>query len=300
MHSLARLPLNALRAFEAAARTGSMTAAAADLRVTHGAISRQVKTLEMQVGLPLLQRLPRGLTLTPEGAALAEGLADAFDRIRLVLSRVEPRPMTLSCSATMMMHWLLPRLGDFKRAHPAVELRLDVNYGAVDFVRDEVSVAIRNSMYRPPANALSETLIREEIGPVCHPAYAAGLGLRAAPDLAGVKLLTTATRPRGWAEWTAAAGVPALQAPPSEIYEHFYLVIQAAVCGLGMAVVPRLLVENEIAAGHLMAPLGFVEGPHSLELWTAEHLRTRPDVETLLTWLRAAMRPKAPMLPDRG
>ena len=296
MHSLARLPLNALRAFEAAARTGSMTAAAADLRVTHGAISRQVKALETQVGLPLLQRQPRGLTLTPEGTALAEGLADAFDRIRLALSRVKPRPMTLSCSATMMMFWLLPRLGDFKRAHPAVELRLDVNHGAVDFVRDEVSVAIRNSMYRPPPNALSETLVREEIGPVCHPAYAAGLGLRAAPDLAGVKLLTTATRPRGWAEWTAAVGVPALRAPSSEIYEHYYLVIQAAVCGLGMAVVPRLLVENEIAAGHLVAPLGFVEGPHSLELWTAEHLRTRPDVETLLTWLRDAMRSKAPML----
>ena len=300
MHSLARLPLNALRAFEAAARTGSMTAAAADLRVTHGAISRQVKALETQVGLPLLQRQPRGLTLTPEGTALAEGLADAFDRIRLALSRVKPRPMTLSCSATMMMFWLLPRLGDFKRAHPAVELRLDVNHGAVDFVRDEVSVAIRNSMYRPPPNALSETLVREEIGPVCHPAYAAGLGLRAAPDLAGVKLLTTATRPRGWAEWTAAVGVPALRAPPSEIYEHFYLVIQAAVCGLGMAVVPRLLVENEIAVGHLVAPLGFVEGPHSLELWTAEHLRTRPDVETLLTWLRDAMRSNAPMRSDRS
>ena len=298
MQRLDRLPLNALRAFEAAARTGSMTAAAADLQVTHGAISRQVKALEAQVGLPLLQRLPRGLSLTSEGAALAEGLADAFDRIRLVLARVEPRPMTLSCSATMMMYWLLPRLGDFKRAHPMVELRLDVNYGAVDFVRDEVSVAIRNSMYQPPPNALSETLVREEVGPVCHPAYAAGLRLHAAPDLARVRLLTTATRPRAWAEWTAAVGHPAFPVPPSEVYEHFYLVVQAAACGLGLAIVPRLLVESEIAAGHLVAPLGFVEGPHSLELWTAEHLRGRADVDSLLTWLRGALRLQRPILPD--
>ncbi len=290
MPSASRLPLNALRAFEAAARLGSMSAAAAELRVTHGAISWQVKALETHAGMVLLQRVPRGLLPTAEGAALAAELSEAFERMHLALSRVQPRPMTLSCSATVMMFWLLPRLGSFKRAHPTLELRLDVNYGQVDFVRDEVSVAIRNSMYQPPPNALAETLVREEIGPVCHPAYAARLGLRAPPDLARVRLLATATRPHGWAEWTEAIGIPALPAPPSEVYEHFYLVVQAAACGLGLAIVPRLLVESEIAAGHLVAPLGFVDGPNSLELWTAEHLRARADVEALLSWLRHAMR----------
>ncbi len=289
----ARLPLNALRAFEASARLGSMSAAAVELHVTHGAVSRQVKLLEIQIGLPLLQRLPRGLLPTAEGASLAAELSEAFDRLHLAVSRVQPRPLTLSCSATVMMFWLLPRLKSFKLAHPTLELRLDVNYGQVDFVRDEVSVAIRNSMYQPPPNALAETLVREEIGPVCHPAYASRLGLHTPLDLARVRLLATATRPHGWLEWATAVGLPDLPVPPSEVYEHFYLVVQAAACGLGLAVVPRLLVEGEIAAGHLVAPLGFIEGPHSLELWTAEHLRARADVEALLTWLRDAMQPTA-------
>jgi DNA-binding transcriptional LysR family regulator len=201
--------------------------------------------------------------------------------------------MTLSCSATVMMFWLLPRLGSFKRAHPTLELRLDVNYGEVDFIRDEVSVAIRNSMYQPPPHALAETLVREEIGPVCHPAYASRLGLKTPADLARVRLLATATRPQAWQEWAAATGQPDLPVPPSEVYEHFYLVVQAAACGLGLAVVPRMLVEGEIAAGHLVAPLGFVAGPHSLEIWTAEHLRARADVAALLAWLRSAIQPEA-------
>jgi DNA-binding transcriptional LysR family regulator len=285
-----RLPLNALRAFEAAIRLGSMTAAAAELRVTHGAVSRHIKALEQRFALPLLQRLPRGLRPTPEGAALAAELSDTFDRIHLALSRVQPRPLTLSCSATMMMYWLLPRLGRFKRAYPAAELRLNISYGEVDFVRDEISVAIRNSMYRPPPNALADPLTHEEIGPICSPDYARRHRLKTPKDLAGIRLLSTATRPRAWAEWTAAVGVPSLPAPSGENYEHFYLVVQAAACGLGLGIVPRLLVESEIAAGHLVAPLGFVVGPHALELWTAEHLRGQPDVETLSAWLRDEMR----------
>lgn len=291
---MSRLPLNALRAFEAVARLGSMTAAAAELQVTHGAVSRHVKMLETRFGIPLLDRLPRSVAATREGAQLAADLAEAFDRMHLALSRVQPGPLTLSCSATIMMFWLLPRLGRFKREHPAVELRLNVSYGEVDFIRDEISVAIRNSMYQPPPNALAETLVREEIGPVCQPAYASRLGLHTPADLARVRLLATATRPHGWLKWATAIGLPDLPAPPSEVYEHFYLAVQAAACGLGLAVVPRLLVESEIAAGHLVAPLGFIEGPNSLELWTAEHLRARADVKALLAWLRNAMQPVAP------
>ncbi len=149
-----------------------MTAAAAELRVTHGAVSRHVKALEDRFGLLLLQRWPRSVAPTPEGAQLAAELAEAFNRMTLALSRVQPTPLTLSCSATIMMNWLLPRLGRFKRDHPAVDLRLNLNYGEVDFIRDEISVAIRNDMYRPPPTAMARLLLREEIGPVCHPDYA--------------------------------------------------------------------------------------------------------------------------------
>jgi DNA-binding transcriptional LysR family regulator len=291
------LPLNALRAFEAASRLGSMTAAAAELRVTHGAISRHVKALEGRFGLPLLQRLPRAVVATKEGAQLAADLAEAFERMHMALSRVQPAPLTLSCSATIMMNWLLPRLGRFKRDHPTVELRLNVNYGEVDFIRDEISVAIRNDMYQPPPMAIASLLLREEIGPVCHPDYARRLSLSAPSDLVRARLLSTETRPQAWSEWVGAIGASTVALTPQERFEHFYLVIQAAACGLGVALVPRMLVESEIAAGHLVAPFGFTLGPHSLALWIAQHLRARSDVQQLAAWLRAEM---TQLGPDRN
>ncbi|ACA16220.1 transcriptional regulator, LysR family [Methylobacterium sp. 4-46] len=288
---LSRLPLNALRAFDVTARLGSMSAAAGELGVTHGAVSRHIKALEAQLGLPLLERLPRAVALTQEGAQLAASLADAFDQIQLAVSRVQPGPLTLSCSATIMMYWLIPRLETFKQAHPAVELRLNISYGEVDFVRDGISVAIRTSMYRPPATARARPLIAEEIGPVCHPDYAARLGLAGPDDLARARILATATRPQAWAEWGRAIGRPDLGIVPQESYGHFYLVIQAAACGLGLALAPRLLVESEIRAGHLAAPFGFTPGPHRLELWIAEHLQARADLRCLVAWIARAMGP---------
>ncbi|MGE7413946.1 LysR substrate-binding domain-containing protein [Methylobacterium tarhaniae] len=289
-----RLPLNALRAFEAVARLGSMSAAAAELGVTHGAVSRHVRALEAQFGLPLVERGPRAVAATPEGARLAAELAESFERMHAAVARVQPGPLTLSCSATVMMRWLIPRLETFKRENPAIELRLNINYGDVDFIRDEIGVAIRNSMYRAPPSAAAETLIREEIGPVCHPDYARRVTAGGPDDLvARARLLGTATRPEAWTEWARAIGRPELAIGPDEVFGHFYLVIQAASCGLGFALAPRLLVEDEIAAGHLVAPLGFAAGPHEIQLWTAEHLRHRPDLRIVVAWLRREMTGRA-------
>lgn len=284
-----RLPLNALRAFEATARLGSMTAAASELGVTHGAVSRHIKTLEEQFGLALLRRLPHAVTTTAEGAQLAADLAAAIELIHLGVSRLRPGPLTLSCSATIMMYWLIPRLQGFKRDHPGVELRLNINYGEVDFARDEVSVAIRNSMYAPPQDVVTKKLTDEEIGPVCHPDYAARLSLAEPGDLARARILATATRPNAWREWAGAVGRGDLALGTHESYEHFYLVIQAAACGLGIAIAPRLVVEREIASGHLVAPFGFVRGPHHLGLWIAPHLRARADLRKLVAWLETEM-----------
>ena len=285
-----RLPLNALRAFEAAARLGSMSAAAVELGVTHGAVSRHVRMLEAQFGLPLFERGPQSITPTVEAAQLAGDLGEAFKGMQLAVSRVQPGPLTLSCSATVMMRWLIPRLEGFKRSHPATELRLNISYGDVDFVRDGISLAIRNSMYRAPPNAMSETLIREEIGPVCHPDYAARLALDEPEDRLRTRILGSATRPGAWTEWAAAIGRPNLAIVPQEVYGHFYLLIQAAACGLGFALAPRLLVESEIQTAHLVAPFGFTNGPHDLQLWIAEHLRARADLRTTVAWLRTEMR----------
>lgn len=284
-----RLPLNALRAFETTARRGSMSAAAKELSVTHGAVSRHIHTLEAQFGVPLLRRLAKSVEPTPAGAQLAASLGEAFGLMRLGVSRLAPGPVNLSCSATIMMYWLIPRLGMFKQDNPAIEIRLSVNYGEVDFIRDEISLAIRSSMFRPPQDVVIRPLLRENIGPICHPDYVARAGLRAPEDLARARILGTATRPAAWGEWLAAVGRSDLALESHEHFEHFYLLIQAAASGLGVGLAPRFLVEDEIRRGHVVAPFGFVTGPHELSLWIAPHLRTRGDVRRLADWVQSEM-----------
>lgn len=288
-----RLPLTSLRAFEAAARLGSMSAAAQELFVTHGAISRHVHLLEDQYGIPLLVRHARSVSPTPEGAGLAAQLTEAFHLMREAVARLEPGPVTLSCSATIMTKWLIPRLGDFKRAHPDTELRLNVSHGEVDFIQDQISVAIRSSMKRPPQGVVIEPLLHEQIGLVCHPNYQADIGISSIASLARARLLDTATRPNGWNEWATLMKCEHIRLTPHERYEHFYLVIEAAVAQLGVALVPRYLVEKEIETGQLVAPFGFIDSPYSLNLWIAPHERLRDDVCKLARWIQKQMEPSA-------
>lgn len=285
-----RLPLNALRAFEASARLNSMSAAAAELGVTHGAISRHVRSLEAELGLPLLKRLSKSVEPTAQGGQLAATLGEAFARMQQGVAALAPLPLTLSCSASISMHWLIPRLGEFKRANPDVEIRLNLNYGEVDFLRDEISLAIRSTMFKAPQQVFIRPLLRERVGPVCHPDYALRAGLRQPEALASARLLGTATRKKAWQEWMEACGWDADPLIPQDIYDHFYLQNQAAACGLGVAIAPEILVEGEIRRGHLVAPFGFVDGPHELNLWIAPHLRQRSDVRRLADWIERSMR----------
>jgi LysR family transcriptional regulator, glycine cleavage system transcriptional activator len=288
-----RLPLSSLRAFEASARLGSMTAAADELFVTHGAISRHVHLLEDQFGVPLLVRHARSVSPTPEGAALAGQLTEAFRLMREAVARLKPGPVTLSCSATIMTKWLIPRLGDFKRSNPNTEIRLNISHGEVDFIQDQISVAIRSSMKRPPQGVVIEPLLHEQIGLVCHRDYQAQIGLTSVDSLARARILETATRPNAWAEWAALMKCEDIRLAAHERYEHFYLVIEAAVSQLGVALVPSYLVEKEIETGQLVAPFGFIDSPYSLELWIAPHERLRDDVRRLSGWIRKQMGPSA-------
>jgi DNA-binding transcriptional LysR family regulator len=283
-----RPSLNALRALEATVRLSSMSAAAEELSVTHGAVSRHIKSLEQMFGIPLLLRGARSVEPTPEGGRLAAELSRAFDLIASSLEQLQPGPLTLSCSSTIMMSWLIPRIGAFHELHPKIELRFNMNYDRIDFVRDEISVAIRGSMIEPPKEVIIKDMIEEWIGPVCSPEYAAK-HFKAAGDLEGCALLATKTRPGGWADWTRIAGLPRdLRAQRS--YDHFYLLIQAAACGLGVAMVPKILVLDDLRSGKLVAPLGFVAGPFKIVLWIAPHLRARPETKALVEWLTKEFR----------
>ena len=289
--SLPRLSLNALRAFEATARLRSFSAAADELSVTHGAISRHIRTLEDSLGLPLLTRSAQGTAPTGEGQRFADGLSAAFNLIQASVAQLTPGPLTLSCSESIMMYWLIPKLARFHDANPGVDLRFNMSHGAVDFPRDNISVAIRLSSIEAPKGAMRSDVVTEWIGPVCSPAYLSGLRLLTAADLERARLMVSRTRPDAWVDWLRCCRRDELgPVRVDESFEHFYLLIQAAKCGLGMANVPRMLVRDDLDNGTLVAPLGFVAGPNKLAVWVAPHLSSRPEVVGLVNWLKEELR----------
>ena len=292
--ALSRLSLNALRAFEATARLRSFSAAAIELSVTHGAVSRHIRLLEDALGLPLLKRSAHGTEPTAEGERLAESLSRAFDLIQSGIEQLKPGPLTLSCSESIMMYWLIPKLARFQDANPEVELRFNMSFGAVDFTRDNISVAIRLSTIDAPKDAIRSDVVTEWIGPVCSAEYLRSLGLRSASDLASdlarARLLVSRTRPHAWTDWGRSCGQDLGDLHIASTFDHFYLLIQAAKCGLGLANVPRMLVRDDLISGALVAPLGFSAGPNKLAVWVAPTLSRRPDTVKLVDWLTDELR----------
>ena len=292
-----RLSLNALRAFEATARLRSFSAAADELSVTHGAISRHIRSLEDALGLALLTRSAQGTAPTSEGQRFAEGLSAAFNLIQASVEQLAPGPLTLACSESIMMYWLIPRLARFHEANPGVELRFNMSHGAVDFTRDNVSVAIRLSSIEAPKGVQRSDVVTEWVGPVCSPAYLGGLRLQTAADLERARLMVSRTRPNAWTDWQRSCaegwnGGNGALGPlrVDESFDHFYLLIQAAKCGLGLANVPRMLVRDDLNNGTLVAPFGFVPGPNKLAIWVAPHLSRQTNTVSLVDWLTDELR----------
>ena len=279
------LSLYALRAFDSVARLGSMTAAADELAVTHGAISRHVRSLEEALGVPLLKRTAQSIQLTPEGMQLSQDLATAFGLIQSGLEKVRPGPAIISCSESIMMFWLLPRITRFQQLYPDIPVQFHLNYRSVDPLRDNVSIAIRNTLIPAPSDVIVRDLGDEWIGPVCSPDYLQKLDLKEPADLGRARLLATRSRPQAWEQWGAAAGLAGDHCEANETFAHFYLLIQAATCGMGIAAVPRMLVSDALESGRLVAPFGFVRGANRLVLWLHPHVRGRDDVQLLANWL---------------
>lgn len=252
-----RHSLNALRAFEAAGRLGRMSMAADELRVTHSAVSRQVRHLEDVMGVALFEGPKNALQLTEAGRTLLPGLISAFDQIDMAVRLVadtEDGPLDVSCLGTFTMRWLIPRLHRFQAAHAGIEVRLTASDRPVDFARDGFDLAIRVGSGPWPEGAEVVPLFGERIGPV----LAAHLARSAATDCADLPLLHTLTRPQAWSDWSTCAGVPVETAKGAE-YEHFYFMLEAATAGLGVCIAPWPLVADDIRAGRLVAPHGFVK-----------------------------------------
>jgi LysR family transcriptional regulator of beta-lactamase len=247
------LPLNSLRAFEAAARHLSFTKAAIELCVTPAALSHQVKALEERLGAPLFRRRPRGLSLTDEGQALLPVLREAFDRMAASLDRFDGgkgrEVLAVGTVGTFATGWLLPRLAAFRAAHPFVDLRLTTNNNRVDIAEEGLDFAIRygdGAWHGTDAVAL----FAAPLTPLCAPDVAARLGEPA--DLAGEVLLRS-YRVGEWPAWLEAAGVPT---PPltGPVFDSAALMVAAAIAGHGVALAPGCMFEQELSDGRVMRP----------------------------------------------
>lgn len=249
------LPLNALRAFEAAARHLSFTRAAIELCVTQAAVSHQVKLLEERLQVTLFKRLPRGLMITAEGEALLPVLRESFDRVADMLERFQGgqvrEVLMLGAVGTFAVGWLLPRLPDFHEAHPFVDLRLSTNNNRVDMAAEGLDYAIRfgdGAWHGTEALPLFEA----PFSVLCAPKIAEGL--RTPADLLGQTLLRS-YRADEWTAWFAAAG---LGAPPSLqkgiVFDSSLAMMEAALQGAGVALCPPLMFQRQLAAGAIRQP----------------------------------------------
>lgn len=249
-----RLPsLNGLRAFEAAARHGSFTAAGVELGVSPAAVSRLVRLLEARLKVPLFERHPNGLSLTSQGRAFQPGLTAAFDGIARLTDQVtqatDDRVLTVGVGPTFAIRWLIPRLGDFHRAHPDIEVRLTTG-GAVVSLRDDWTCGVQLGDGDWPGY-VAEPLFSAEMFPVCTPVIATRL--RAPEDLAGSMLLDVSHSTEDWTQWLAAAGRERLTARgPS--FGTYAMALQAALDGVGVAMGLRPYVVDDLEAKRLVRP----------------------------------------------
>ncbi|WP_342246202.1 LysR family transcriptional regulator [Pseudomonas sp. OTU5201] len=284
-------PLNALRAFEAAARLQSISRAADELHVTHGAVSRQVRLLEEELGVALFSKDGRGVKLTDAGQRLRDASGDAFERLRGVCAdlqrRSEDAPFVLGCPGSLLARWFIPRLDRLNRELPELRLQLSASEGELDPRRPGVDATLCFAEPPWPADMRVFELAAESIGPVLSPRYAQHDALVCAAPAALLEepLLHTVSRPQAWPQWAVAQGLATERLRLGQGFEHLYFLLEAAVAGLGVAIAPQQLVADELASGRLVAPWGFVETPARLSLWVqARQLDRR--AERLANWLR--------------
>ncbi|WP_338426048.1 LysR family transcriptional regulator [Sphingopyxis kveilinensis] len=282
----AQLPLNALRAFEAAARHLNFTRAGLELCVSQGAVSHQVAELEKRLGTRLFHRLPRGLALTDEGHALVPVVSEAFDRVAATLDQYADgrfrEALKVGVVGTFATGWLLPRLDRFARAHPSIDLRIATNNNRVDLAGEAIDYAIRfgDGAWH---GTHAEPLLAAPLAPICAPVIAARL--REPADLVSERLLRS-YRADEWAAWFGAAGVPVpvLRGP---MFDSSALMASAAAAGQGVALAPPSMFARELAAELLVQP--FEMAIDAGRYWLTR-LMSRPEndaMQSFRAWLLA-------------
>lgn len=283
---VSRLPLNALRAFEAAARLGSLTKAGMELHVGQTAISHQIKLLEKDLGFPLFERLPRGIALTEEAQALLPVLTDALRRVSEKLHQMRAggtaEMITIGVLGSFALGWLLPRLQKFAQLHPNIDVRIKTNNNRADTLLDCLDLFIRfgdGAWHGTEAIALTQA----PLTPVCSP-RSANL-IREPADLLTHHLLRS-YRQDEWPLWFRAAELT----PPVArgwIFDNSLALVDAAAQGLGVALVPAAMFTRDIAAGRIVQPFGL--GVLTGTYWLTR-LKSRTETNAMAafkTWITA-------------
>lgn len=256
-----RIPsLSALRTLEAAARHLSFTKAAVELHLTQSAVSRQVRELEAELGVTFFERVRQRLVLTEVGRAYVAEVVAALEHLQsatleLLAHRGQGGVLRLATQPAIGMKWLIPRLGRFTAKHPEILLHLATRSRTpFDFGAEPLDAAIHYGEADWPGVVMAPLGDGRELV-VCSPAYRRSLRRVVSPsDLGRAVLLQHAKRPEAWRRWLDAARAPGVDATQGPRYEHYYMIGQAALAGSGMALLPRLLVLDDLAAGRLVQP----------------------------------------------
>jgi LysR family glycine cleavage system transcriptional activator len=291
MLSARRLPfLNGVRAFEAAARCGSFARAADELHVSPAAVSRMVHLLEERLGLALFERKANRLAPTAAGRAYHAGLSPLLDQLAILTAQVAamagPRVLTVGVGPTFAVRWLIPRLADFQKQNPEVEVRFVTGGSTVPF-NDDWTCGIRLGGGIWPGFT-AERLFAANLIPVCAPALAKRL--KAADDLREAVLLRVAHAEGDWPRWLKAAGVSRVRAKGPE-FEYYGQALQAAADGVGVAMGIRPYLDDDLAAGRLVAP--FAQSVSKGEEWFLVYREARQQEHAFIAfrdWMLGAAR----------
>ena len=288
------LPLNALKAFEAAARHSSLQQAADELCVTPAAVSHQVKRLEEVLGTALFLREHRAVKLTVAGHALADDLRAIFAQLHLAIDRVDQRPtavVRVSTVESLAAKWLTPRLVTFHRRYPTIRLRLETRDERVDLSRGDIDVAIRYGTGRYAGAVEVDHLMDAPAFPVCSPEMLGKRNSLSIKDLKRMTLLHDETafgraNVPDWAAWLDANGVDGVDVSRGPTFASLYLAQEAAVAGHGIALGLAPLVQSDIQAGRLVRPF---QGalPNAYAFWLIrKRAERRPAVSAFCKWLK--------------
>lgn len=277
--------LKAFHVFDVAADSSNYSKAAEKLCITHGAVSKQIKTLENSLSLNLFSRQGRNVRLTPEGELLKSYTTQAFQALNAgvhKLSQVKTNCLDVSCEPTLTMRWLMPRISNFYEHNPNTDVRLSTAGGPVILNSSGSSLAIRRDDFELIQDYRKIPLVDEWVGPVVSPEY----WQRVKSDLSTIKLIHSDTRPKAWSNWSNISEDKSLLNNSYQTFAHFYFCFQAAVDGLGAAIGSYPLVVDDLKRGNLIAPFGFVLSGKSYILLGQESTPDNDLEKQFIGWIK--------------